>query len=146
MYHGIRDITKIGNFALHSTVKKFSDSTQTQPLSKHSLRPWASRTVEAKDRLCVGRVQECFLSALRSYTCSKISPRFVDRYKYTRCWPERRGTGREEKRWFTRLLAPPCPFHLSFTSYSRACRYFASGIFLLNYGLTDLGHEEKAEY
>jgi hypothetical protein len=31
------------------------------------------------------------------YTCRKISPSFVDRFKYTRWWPANRGTGREGK-------------------------------------------------
>jgi hypothetical protein len=61
------------------------------------------------------------------YTCRKISPSFVDRYKYTAS----RGTEREGKRYRIRRLAPPMPFPFLFPLllwHSSACRSFASCI------------------
>jgi hypothetical protein len=60
------------------------------------------------------------LDSARGYTCRKISPSFVDRYKYKRWLPASRGTWREGKRYCKRLLAPPLPFHLPFPSYCDA--------------------------
>jgi hypothetical protein len=62
-----------------------------------------------------------------NYTCRKISPSLVGRYKYKRWGPDSRGTGREGKPCSTRRLVPPLAVFV-LLCLAQARSYFASGI------------------
>jgi hypothetical protein len=60
------------------------------------------------------------------FTCRKISPSFVDRYKYMSLRPAGRGAGSDSSQG---VLLPPYPFHHPFAFYcdvAPVCTYFAS--------------------
>jgi hypothetical protein len=73
------------------------------------------------------RIHHCGIACLLSwYTCRKISPSFVDRYKYTHVWGQP-----AEVRGEAIAYEASCQFHLSFPSncdVAQARRYFASSI------------------
>jgi hypothetical protein len=67
-----------------------------------------------------------------TYTCRKISPSFVDRYKYT-SWRSAEVRGGRESDSAQGVLLPPFPFHFPFPSYCEAAqarRYFGSDVCL----------------
>jgi hypothetical protein len=93
---------------------------------------WKRLTTPALKLGTASRNYDVNINTCRKVFLSKISPSFVDRYKYTGWWPASRKTGgRESDSADGVLLPPPFSFRVLFPSYcdvAEARRYFASSI------------------